>query len=291
MVYSMTGFGQAKAQYEDKTIKVDIRTLNGKSTDVRLKVPNQYRSLEMVIRKQVLNTLQRGKIDVNISIESPLGEEKYSLNPELIKSYYNELKAVNDSLNANTSDLLQLVMRIPNVVTASEDEMSESEKALVKSTVDQACNTLMDFREEDGKSLSDDLITQVSNIASLLDELPGHEAKRLESLRSRLTANIQKELKQERIDNSRFDQELFYYIEKLDISEEKTRLAQHLKHFKEVVESTESPKGRKLTFIGQEMGREINTLGAKAQDTSIQKLVVNMKDSLEKIKEQIANIL
>jgi len=291
MVYSMTGFGQSKAQYEDKTIKVDIRTLNGKSTDVRLKVPNQYRSLEMTIRKQVLAKLQRGKIDVNVSIESPLGEEKYSLNPELIKSYYSDLKSINDSLGANASDLLQLVMRIPNVVSATEDTISQDETDLVKSIVDKASDALMDFRAEDGKSLSDDLLTQTSNINSLLDELPVHEAKRLENLKSRLTANIEKELSQERIDNSRFDQELFYYIEKLDISEEKTRLAQHLKYFKEVVENTESPKGRKLTFIGQEMGREINTLGAKAQDTDIQKLVVNMKDSLEKIKEQIANIL
>lgn len=287
----MTGFGQSKAQYEDKTIKVDIRTLNGKSTDVRLKVPNQYRSLEMTIRKQVLAKLQRGKIDVNVSIESPLGEEKYSLNPELIKSYYSDLKSINDSLGANASDLLQLVMRIPNVVSATEDTISQDETDLVKSIVDKASDALMDFRAEDGKSLSDDLLTQTSNINSLLDELPVHEAKRLENLKSRLTANIEKELSQERIDNSRFDQELFYYIEKLDISEEKTRLAQHLKYFKEVVENTESPKGRKLTFIGQEMGREINTLGAKAQDTDIQKLVVNMKDSLEKIKEQIANIL
>ena len=291
MVYSMTGFGQAKAQYEDKTIKVDIRTLNGKSTDVRLKVPNQYRSLEMTIRKQVLHQLQRGKIDVNISIESPLGEEKYTLNPSLIKSYYSELKAINDTLDANATDILQLVMRIPNVVTSSEDALSESETEIVNTLVSKACDSLMEFRAEDGRSLSEDLITQVNNIGTLLDDLPGYEESRLENLRSRLTANIQKELKQERIDNSRFDQELFYYIEKLDLSEEKTRLAQHLKYFKEVVENTESPKGRKLTFIGQEMGREINTLGAKAQDTNIQKLVVNMKDSLEKIKEQIANIL
>jgi len=287
----MTGFGQAKAQYEDKTIKIDIRTLNGKSTDVRLKVPNQYRSLEMTIRKEVINQLQRGKIDVNLSVESPLGEEKYTLNPTLIKSYYSELKEVNDALQANATDLLQLVMRIPNVVSTSESELSDNETELVKTLVEKACSALMDFRAEDGKSLSDDLLTQVGNISTLLDKLPTYEESRLENLRSRLTANIQKELKQERIDNSRFDQELFYYIEKLDISEEKTRLAQHLKYFKEVVENTESPKGRKLTFIGQEMGREINTLGAKAQDTNIQKLVVNMKDSLEKIKEQIANIL
>jgi len=204
MVYSMTGFGQSKAQYEDKTIKVDIRTLNGKSTDVRLKVPNQYRSLEMTIRKQVLAKLQRGKIDVNVSIESPLGEEKYSLNPELIKSYYSDLKSINDSLGANASDLLQLVMRIPNVVSATEDTISQDETDLVKSIVDKASDALMDFRAEDGKSLSDDLLTQTSNINSLLDELPVHEAKRLENLKSRLTANIEKELSQERIDNSRF---------------------------------------------------------------------------------------
>ncbi len=287
----MTGFGQAKAPYGDKTIKVDIRTLNGKSTDVRLKVPNQYRSLEMAIRKQVLAKLQRGKIDVNVAIESPLGEEKYTLNPDLIKAYYADLKDINDSLGAETQDLLQLVMRIPNVISASEDEISAEESDLVKSIVNTASDALMDFRAEDGKSLSDDLLTQIGNISSLLDDLLNHEANRLLNLKARLTANIEKELSQERIDNSRFDQELFYYIEKLDISEEKTRLAQHLKYFKEVVENTDSPKGKKLTFIGQEMGREINTLGAKAQDTNIQKLVVNMKDSLEKIKEQIANIL
>lgn len=287
----MTGYGQAKAQYQDKTIKVDIRTLNGKSTDVRLKVPAQYRSIELDIRKSVLAQIQRGKIDVSISVDSPSGEENYAINKGVISQYYDELSSLNTELNASNTDILQLVMRIPNVVSVKDEEISTDEASAVSATVSQACQNLMEFREADGKPLRDDLAEQSGIIQSLLNETPQHEATRLENLKTRMNANIQKHLEQERIDNSRFDQELFYYIEKLDISEEKTRLAQHLSYFNEVLNNDDTIKGKKLTFISQEIGREINTMGAKAQDTNIQRIVVNMKDALEKIKEQIANIL
>ncbi len=291
MLYSMTGYGQAKAQFGDKTIKVDIRTLNGKNTDVRLKVPAAYRALELDVRKKVLAQIQRGKIDVSLTIDSPSGEENYAINKTLISQYFKELTSLDTELNASSQDILQMVMRIPNVVSIVAEDISKEEKAKVAEVVDLACQQLIAFREEDGRPLLDDLTTQSGIIKTLLDQVATHEAARVENLRARLTANIEKELEQERIDNSRFDQELFYYIEKLDISEEKTRLAQHLLYFNEVLNDKNSVKGKKLTFISQEIGREINTMGAKAQDTNIQRIVVNMKDALEKIKEQIANIL
>jgi len=291
MLYSMTGYGQAKAQFGDKTIKVDIRTLNGKNTDVRLKVPAAYRALELDVRKKVLAQIQRGKIDVSLTVDSLAGEENYAINKTLISQYYKELTSLDSELNACSQDILQMVMRIPNVVSVVAEDISDEEKSKVAEVVDLACQQLIAFREDDGKPLLDDLTTQSCIIKTLLDQVDTHEASRVENLRARMTANIEKELEQERIDNSRFDQELFYYIEKLDISEEKTRLAQHLSYFNEVLNDENSVKGKKLTFISQEIGREINTMGAKAQDTNIQRIVVNMKDALEKIKEQIANIL
>lgn len=291
MLYSMTGYGQAKAQFQDKTIKVDIRTLNGKNTDVRMKVPTPYRSIELDIRKSVLSKVQRGKIEVTVSVDSPSGEEHYEINKGLIAKYFEEITMINNELGASNPDILQLVMRIPNVLSLVEQEVSDSESEAVIEVVLLACENLIEFREADGKPLLDDLLEQSSRIKTLLDNVPEHEEARLENLKSRMNANIKKHLEQERIDNSRFDQELFYYIEKLDISEEKTRLEQHLSYFSEVLNNSDSVKGKKLTFISQEIGREVNTMGAKAQDINMQRIVVNMKDALEKIKEQIANIL
>lgn len=291
MVYSMTGYGQASIVFDEKIIKVDIRTLNGKSTDVRIKSPTLYKSKEIEIRNMVIESCERGKIDVTIFIDSPLGEEQYKVNKALITHYYNELSQLSQSLGNSSSDLLQSVMRIPNVVAVSNEELSDEEWQATIKLLNSACENLVAFRKQEGASIYTDMLNQIETIASLLKDVPEHEQARLDKLRLRLQTNLEQELDNEKIDKNRFEQEMFYYVEKLDISEEKVRLSHHCDYFKEVLNNSDSLKGRKLSFISQELGREINTLGAKAQDTNLQKIVVNMKDSLEKIKEQIANVL
>ncbi len=291
MVYSMTGYGQASIVFGEKIIKVDIRTLNGKNTDVRIKSPTLYKSKEIAIRNLVIEHCERGKIDVTIAVDSPLGEEQYKLNTALITHYYNALDQLSKSLGNSSSDLLQSVMRIPNVVAVNNEELSSEEWDIVTTLLTSACEHLVAFRKQEGASIYTDLLNQVENIATLLSEVPKYEQERLDKLRTRLQTNLEQELDNEKIDKNRFEQEMFYYVEKLDISEEKVRLSHHCDYFKEVLNNSETMKGRKLSFISQEIGREINTLGAKAQNNHLQKIVVNMKDSLEKIKEQIANVL
>ncbi len=290
MVYSMTGYGQASKQYNDKTILVDVKTLNGKSTDVRIKAPHIYRSKELDIRNLVLNYAHRGKIDVTVTIESPSGEEAYVINTALIQQYYSELQALTQQYN-NQNDILQSIMKIPNVVTLSTEELDLREWKTVLEAIHAAGKQLVSFRNQEGKGIYDDLLTNTTTILSLLEQVPQYEEERINKLRKRLQSNIEQEVSKEQYDPNRFEQEMFFYIEKLDISEEKARLSHHCKYFIEVLNTDDQVKGRKLSFISQEIGREINTLGAKAQDNNLQKLVVNMKDALEKIKEQIANVL
>ena len=291
MIYSMTGFGQAKGTYNGKTIKVEIKSLNGKTTDLRLKMPSSYKSKEIAIRNQILNVAIRGKVDTNISIESALGDEVYSIRAELFKQYYNELNRVSDDLNIKNGDVLQSIMRIPGVLFQKEVEFSVEEWDAVQSIIKDALEQFDKFRLSEGDAMYNDLVSNLDSIRASLNSVDEHEENRVTKLKERIRKNLEQFIQDEGVDKNRYEQEILYYLEKLDINEEKMRLAQHCNYFEEVLKEDKPSKGKKLAFISQEMGREINTMGAKAQEHNIQQIVVTMKDDLEKIKEMMANVL
>ena len=287
----MTGFGQAKGTYNGKTIKVEIKSLNGKTTDLRLKMPSSYKSKEIAIRNQILNVAIRGKVDTIISIESALGDEVYSIRAELFKQYYNELNRVSDDLNIKNGNILQSIMRIPGVLFQKEVELSVEEWDAVQSIIKDALDQFDKFRLSEGDAMHNDLVSNLDSIRTSLNSVDEHEENRVTKLKERIRKNLQQFIQDEGVDKNRYEQEILYYLEKLDINEEKMRLAQHCNYFEEVLKEDKPSKGKKLAFISQEMGREINTMGAKAQEHNIQQIVVTMKDDLEKIKEMMANVL
>jgi len=291
MIYSMTGFGQAKGTFNGKTIKIEIKSLNGKTTDLRLKLPSSYKSKEIPLRNKILGSAGRGKVDANITIESDLGDEVYSLRSELFKQYYKELQAVYADLSLQSGDILQSIMRIPGVLYQKEVEISDEEWSVVNDIVENGIKQFNDFRLSEGKAMYKDLKTNLNNIRNSLASVDQYEENRVVKLKSRIKKNLEQFMKDENVDQNRFEQEILYYLEKLDINEEKMRLSQHCNYFEDVLNEDVFSKGKKLSFISQEMGREINTMGAKAQEHNIQQIVVRMKDDLEKIKEMMANVL
>lgn len=291
MVLSMTGYGQASNQFKDKKIHVEIKSLNGKTSDIRCKVPGSYKEKEIQLRKNLLEKAYRGKFDFTLTIESDSGDDEYGLNKSLFKKYYNELYELKQELNIEGGDIIQSILRIPNVVGAINEEVDEDEWNVVMETTDDAIKALNNFRAEEGKAAEKDMKEAARNISDLLEKVEPFESGRIETLKERFRKNLEGFQTDEKVDRNRFEQEIIYYLEKLDINEEKVRLAQHCKYFNEVLESGNPAIGKKLGFIAQEMGREINTLGAKANEKNIQQMVVSMKDALEKIKEQVANIV
>ena len=291
MVLSMTGYGQASNQFKDKKIQVEIKSLNGKTSDIRCKVPGSYKEKEIQLRKTLMDKGYRGKFDFTLTIESDKGDDEYGLNKALFRKYYKELKELRKELGIDSGDIVQAILRIPNVVGAVNEEVDEEEWKVVLKTTEDAIKALNKFRAEEGKAAQHDLKDGVKSILKRLEDVEPFEKERIKNLKERFKKNLSDFITDETMDRNRFEQEILYYLEKLDINEEKVRLSQHCKYFKEILTSGESVIGKKLGFIAQEMGREINTLGAKANDKSIQQLVVSMKDALEKIKEQIANIV
>ena len=291
MVLSMTGYGQASREFKDKTIRVEIKSLNGKTSDIRCKVPGTYKEKEIQLRKLVLEKAYRGKFDFSLTIESAKGDDEYGLNKLLFKKYYKEITELQNELGISEGDIVQTILRIPNVVGSLNEEVDEEEWAEVIVTCKDALEALNNFRATEGTAAEKDLRDAASNIASLLKDVEQYEGGRIETLKDRFRRNLEEFNQDEQVDRNRFEQEIIYYIEKLDINEEKVRLTQHCKYFDEVMDSNAMEIGKKLGFIAQEMGREINTLGAKANEKNIQQIVVSMKDSLEKIKEQVANIV
>ncbi len=289
MLLSMTGFGRATASFEEKDISVEVRSLNSKFTDVRIKIPQNYREKEPVLRKILGDKIKRGKIELNLDITSPDGDESFALNATLLKKYYRELTAIAEELNMPKSDLLPAILRLPNVVATSGKEINEEEWNVIQEVLHKALENFTSFRKEEGKVLETDLILRINNIQKYLTAIPPFEEERVVKLRAKLLKNLEENFSKDRVDQNRYEQEVIYYLEKIDITEEKVRLGQHCKYFLEQLEEKAASKGRKLSFISQEIGREINTLGAKAYSSDIQKLVVKMKDDLEKVKEQIAN--
>ena len=287
----MTGYGRVSRNYRDKTIIVEIRSLNSKFTDLRLKAPQHYKEKEPDIRKILTERLERGKIDFTLELNSSTGEDGFALNIPLFKRYVTELRQLSAELKVETGDLLQAVLRLPNVVATANDEIEEQEWENVYSAIKEAIEQFEQFRASEGKVLQEELRSRIVLIQENLERVGPLEGERVVRMRQRLHQNLEESLGKEKIDENRFEQEIIHYLEKLDITEEKVRLAQHCKYFIEELTQPGTQKGRKLSFISQEIGREINTLGAKAYSSEIQRLVVVMKDELEKIKEQVANCL
>jgi len=288
MVQSMTGYGKAFVQFLNKKITIEIRSLNSKQQDLNMKIPPCYKAKEMIIRKQLGKRLQRGKIEMSLSQEVMNWREKQMINKEIVRSYMNELKQMIST--ENELGLLAIAMRMPEVIAAEEEPAGEEEWAAIQKAIDRAIENIIDFRITEGKSLEEDFRLHIHAIYCLLESIDPLEKERIENLKTRLKERCNDEIKSCKIDENRWEQELFFYLEKLDISEEKVRLKTHLDYFLEEL-SYEESCGKKLGFITQEIGREINTLGSKANHAALQRIVVQMKDELEKIKEQILNTL
>lgn len=291
MIKSMTGFGKAECELSDKKVVVEIKTLNSKSLDIYTKIPGMYREKELDIRNEISKTLQRGKIDFVLYYEYTSGSKATTINSAVVKNYVDQLMPLANELNITTNDqLLQIAMRLPDTLNTEREEINENEWQLVLETILKAIAQVDQFRNQEGNNLKQEFINRVNIIEKYKDNIIPFEKSRVEKLKVKLKENLRAWLDEKDIDKNRFEQEIIYYIEKIDITEEKVRLANHCKYFKEVIDDTE-PSGKKLGFIAQEIGREINTMGSKANDSDIQKIVVHMKDELEKIKEQLLNIL
>lgn len=287
MLMSMTGFGKATGNFHSKKVTVELRSLNSKSIDLNTRISSFYKEIDGDIRKIVSNELGRGKVDFNLSIDSIGDESNVSINKALAKTYYNELKSLNDELGESTQDYLSLIMRMPEIYESNNGELEDAEKEWVLQIVKEAVDKLNDFRRKEGEDLEREFTARIEDIRSLLNDIPKYEEERIQVIRDRMKKGLEEI--DGGYDENKFEAEMIYYLEKLDVSEEKMRLSNHLDYFLETMKKPHS--GKKLGFIGQEIGREINTLGSKSNHAQMQKLVIGMKDALEKIKEQILNTL
>ncbi len=285
MIQSMTGFGKSITQLPSKKVTVEIKSLNSKNLDVNARIPSQYREKELQLRNTISKSLTRGKVDFSLYVEVTGEETTASVNRGVVKNYMQQLKSIVDG---DETELLKMAVRMPDAVTTEREEIDESEFKAIEDAVIEALEEINQFRKDEGEALEKDLKLRVSNIDDLLQEVLRIDPERVDAVKERLRKGIA-DLK-ENVDENRFEQELVYYIEKFDITEEKVRLENHLAYFNESINSPDS-NGRKLGFISQEMGREINTIGSKSNYAPMQQLVVQMKDELEKIKEQLLNVL
>jgi uncharacterized protein (TIGR00255 family) len=288
---SMTGFGKATSEIPGKKVTVEVRSLNSKQLDLNLRLPYLYKEKDLELRADISKQIERGKVDISVFTESTLDILPVSINKKLAKTYYNELKSLSEELDEVNPNLLALVVKMPDVMKAEREivELDEEEWTQVKTTVDKAIEAFQKFRSDEGSTLSNEFSNRIGLIDKLLAEVIIMDAPRVENIRTRIKNSLAEAIEKEKIDQNRFEQELIYYIEKLDITEEKLRLKTHIDYF--INTMNEPSSGRKLGFITQEIGREINTIGSKANDATVQKLVVQMKDELEKIKEQLLNVL
>jgi uncharacterized protein (TIGR00255 family) len=291
MIKSMTGFGKSVADIPQKKISIELKSLNSKSLDLNARLPWLYKEKESEIRNIISQKLDRGKIDLSINFDVLDAEIVPVINKNVVKNYYVQLKEIAGELKINADEqLLSTIMRLPDALKTEKPELSEEEWLVVKEKIHEAVLQLDGYRIEEGKSLEADLIRCIGKILTFLQDIEKFEGDRINKIRERLKASLAENVGVENIDNNRFEQEIIYYLEKLDINEEKVRLKKHCEYFLEKIASL-PPNGKILNFIAQEMGREINTIGSKANDASMQKLVVMMKDELEKIKEQSLNVL
>lgn len=285
MIQSMTGFGKSVSQLPSKKITVEIKSLNSKNLDLNARIPSQYREKELLLRNKVSKALNRGKVDFSVFVEITGEETTAAVNPAVVRKYMEQLREIE---KGDETELLKMAVRMPDALKTERDEIDEKEFKAIEAAVEEALTEINDFRSSEGKALEDELVQRAKNIQQLLQEVIAIDPDRIAAVRERLLKGIA-DLK-ENIDENRFEQELVYYIEKFDITEEKVRLENHMDYFLKTLSSADS-NGKKLAFISQEMGREINTIGSKSNHAPMQQLVVQMKDELEKIKEQLLNVL
>ncbi len=291
MLKSMTGFGKATCELGDRVIAIEIKSLNSKQLDIFTRVPQSYREKDIEIRNMLSNRLERGKVELNLTVEVTDAKNAASINLPVARKYYEQLKQLAAELGSETAEpLLATIMRLPETLKIDRDELNEDNWNSILKALEKALDAVDSFRLQEGKALKKDMLMRLDSIEKRMPLIEPYEKERVQAIREKMLAGLKEYIEPDKIDSNRFEQELIYYFEKLDISEEKVRLQNHCRYFREVIESPEGI-GKKLGFIAQEMGREINTLGSKASHHEIQKLVVEMKDELEKIKEQVLNIL
>ena len=291
MIKSMTGFGKANCQIEGKKVNIEVKSLNSKSFDISLKLPQNFRDKEQLIRNFVGQELNRGKVEVFMTVENTDNNAEVSINKPLFAKYYHELKDLASELNSPLpDDIFSAITRFPEVLKQDPKDADDESWAIIEQALKEALEQTDRFRQSEGSHLAQDLLARIVEIRNLLNQIEPLENQRIENLKTRLIKGLNDLKEAGQPDPNRFEQELIFYLEKLDITEEKVRLSKHLQYFEETMQNEESP-GKKLGFISQEIGREINTIGSKANDAEIQRLVVQMKDELEKIKEQLLNIL
>jgi uncharacterized protein (TIGR00255 family) len=291
MLKSMTGFGRAEQTVNDKTFLVEIKSLNGKQFEMQLRLPPLLRPYEFDIRAILQEQLVRGTIDCMITIKQNGTSKPVNINTDLIKAYYHQIETLAGELSIDTNSVLSALLRLPEVVTPTNDVLNDKDFEEFKKVLQSALSELNKHREEEGASLENDLIKRINNINAQEEAIVLLEPNRMKRIREEIVQLLEKHVGKENYDGNRLEQELIYYIEKVDIHEEQVRLKQHCDYFRSLLENKEESKGKKLSFIIQEIGREINTTGSKAYDAEIQKCVVTMKDELEKAKEQILNVL
>ncbi|WP_421813424.1 YicC/YloC family endoribonuclease [Flagellimonas sp.] len=285
MIQSMTGFGKHVVQLPSKKITIELKSLNSKSLDINARIPQFYREKELELRKMIASALDRGKVDFSLYVEITGEETTAEINKGVVRNYMGQLA---DIAKGNDIKLLEMALRMPDTLKTDKDEIDEEEYKAIKEAMDEALTKIVEFRNEEGKVLEEDFVARLKSLNQLLEAVKAMDPERLGTVRERLEKAVA-DLKVE-LDANRFEQELIYYLEKYDITEEKVRLTNHLKYFETTLNSDDS-NGKKLGFISQEIGREINTIGSKANYAPMQQLVVQMKDELEKIKEQMLNVL
>lgn len=289
MLRSMTGFGKATKEFGDKTISVEIRSLNSKNMDLSLRISSVYREYELELRNEITKLLERGKVDLSVYVETKHQETPIEINVELAKEYHKKLRLLAIELGEPVNDIMSQILKMPEVMKAEKKEPNENEWKEIKGVIHEAVESLNKFRSDEGKTIEKDFNDRLRIINESLEKIKEFDKSRIQTIKERIHNNLNEVVGKDKVDNNRFEQELIYYIEKLDINEEKVRLKTHIDYF--IKTMGEPGAGRKLNFIGQELGREINTIGSKANDAEMQKLVVLMKDELEKIKEQTNNVL
>lgn len=286
----MTGFGKANGSYKNKKITVEIKSLNSKNLDVFVRMPSIYKQKEIELRKHIGQFLNRGKVEISIQVESAKGATEQKINATLVKNYFEQIRTIAGELDLSTAEILPALLRMPEIFASEAEELDPDEWVAIIGFVDKAVESHLLFRRSEGQQLKDEFTLRIENIRKAFEDISNYEDKRVASIKERIESNLEEFIGTHKIDKNRFEQELIYYLEKFDISEEKHRLENHLNYFIETL-NEELSQGKKLGFISQEIGREINTLGSKSYDSEMQKLVVGMKDELEKIKEQVLNTL
>lgn len=287
----MTGYGKSVVELENKKLTIEIKSLNSKQLDIYTRIPGLYKEKELELRNSIKSRLERGKIELNIFIESIGLDKTNKINKPVIEAYYNQLKEISNSLDIElNASAVESLLKLPDALKVEIQELDESEWLKIEQTFQSAIDAMLEFRKQEGDALEKDILQRINKIEELLLKVEPFEEKRIEYIKKRISDGLNEFIENQKVDQNRFEQEIIYYIEKIDITEEKVRLKNHCDYFRKTCQTQESV-GKKLGFISQEIGREINTLGSKANDSDIQKIVIQMKDELEKVKEQILNVL